>query len=319
MCCELIYSHLLAAPSTKKRIAEPADSPSDTYKVQKHGLSKEMQFYYEKIVEAILGESEELKNLAFESVRQDSAIRYLTPYLVRLITEKILKNMNNLKITNSMLRLIRAILINQNVPTEAYLHQVIPNVLTCLVGKDLCRDPREDHWSLRAYASKLVAHICKKYSTVYAMLQTRVTKTLLHALLGPEKTLSTNYGAIVGLHALGPEAIRLFLIPSLFELKGKLSKAFNSSDSANGFSADKIDAEKCYGAAVDALFSYYEFLMTKGDIGAGGASSVTADIESNVDKHDKDSKLSEMESEIRAKHPFFAEKIIEKLHTLPQL
>lgn len=273
---------------------------SNIDKDKKGGLSKEIQFYYEKIVEAILGESEELKKLAFESVRQDSAIQYLTPYLVRLITEQVLKNMNNLKITNSMLRLTHAILSNQAVLIEVYLHQLIPNILTCLVGKTLCKNPREDHWSLRTYASKLVAHICKKYNTVYAILQTRITKTLLHALLGPDKSFPTNYGAIVGLNMLGPEVVKLFLIPSLFEFNPKLEKALKSP-STNGFSPEKFSAEKCFEAVVDALSSYYDFLLTKGDIGS---------------EEDKRNRLSSIKDSIYAKHPLYAEKIIEKLHLI---
>ena len=34
-----------------------------------------------------------------------------------------------------------------------YLHQLLPGVLTCVVGKRLASGPAEDHWSLRDQAA----------------------------------------------------------------------------------------------------------------------------------------------------------------------
>ena len=47
----------------------------------------------------------------------------------------------------------------------------MPAVLTCIVGKRLCADPTEDHWSLRHQASTLVCTIITRYAERYPTLQ----------------------------------------------------------------------------------------------------------------------------------------------------
>lgn len=44
---------------------------------------------------------------------------------------------------------------------------------------------------------------------MYNNLQTRLTKTLLHAFLDPKRAITQHYGAIQGLAALGPNMVLL--------------------------------------------------------------------------------------------------------------
>jgi hypothetical protein len=91
----------------------------------------------------------------------------------------------------------------------------MPAILTCLVGKRLCEKPTENHWELRDYCATLVSYICRRFGTAYKTLQPRITKTLLHAFLDPTKPLTTHYGAVVGLSALGIYVIQLLLLPNI--------------------------------------------------------------------------------------------------------
>jgi hypothetical protein len=40
----------------------------------------------------------------------------------------------------------------------------MPAILTCVVGKRLCEDPADDHWSLRDFAAGLVSRVCSAYA-----------------------------------------------------------------------------------------------------------------------------------------------------------
>jgi len=92
----------------------------------------------------------------------------------------------------------------------------MPAILTCLLGKQLCRTPSvEDHWSLRDAAAQILKTVCKNYGNAYHTLEARVTKTLLKAFLDPLRPLPTHYGAIVGLSVLGYEVIRSMLLPNI--------------------------------------------------------------------------------------------------------
>ena len=47
------------------------------------------------------------------------------------------------------------------IPVAAQLHQMLPSILTCVVGKRLSA-PGQNHWELRDSASTLVAHVCHR-------------------------------------------------------------------------------------------------------------------------------------------------------------
>lgn len=95
------------------------------------------------------------------------------------------------------------------------LHQLIPPILSCLVGRTICESPQQDHWTVRQRAASLIATICERYGKSYHTLQPRITKTLLRAFLDPARPLTTQYGAIVGLDRLGPEVTRVLIVPNI--------------------------------------------------------------------------------------------------------
>jgi hypothetical protein len=53
-------------------------------------LTQELQLYYTKITEAVLSETEDLRNAGIESIAQDPGIQGLLPYLVEFISDTVL-------------------------------------------------------------------------------------------------------------------------------------------------------------------------------------------------------------------------------------
>lgn len=50
--------------------------------------------------------------------------------------------------------------------------------MTCIVSRQLCLRPDVDnHWALRDFAARLIAQICKNFSTTTNNIQSRITKT----------------------------------------------------------------------------------------------------------------------------------------------
>jgi len=135
---------------------------------------------------------------------------------------------------------------------EPYLHQLMPSILTCVVGRRLSEHSSEDHWELRDFAASLVAHVCQTFGRSYATLQPRVTKTLLQAFLEPNKPLPTHYGGIRALAALGPQSIGLFIVPNCATyVRTVLQKELRSEDPQR-----QRDAGKVRGALLDAVGTY---------------------------------------------------------------
>ncbi|ORX55696.1 DUF1546-domain-containing protein [Hesseltinella vesiculosa] len=222
----------------------------DVKPLVKHILSKELQMYFERITDSIVSDDERLRSQAFESLGNDPGLHQLLPYFVQHIQKKVIQNHKHLDILDAMLSTVHAILNNPHLFVEPYLHQLIPSILTCLVAKSICEHPLEqDHWHVRDRAAKLIAHISSQYGKVYHTLQPRITKTLLRAFLDPAKPLTTQYGSIKGLNALGPDVTRTLMVPNIkFYADNCLQHAVNSQHplTQNG-------AAKCKEALVETL------------------------------------------------------------------
>lgn len=78
----------------------------------------------------------------------------------------------------------------------------------------------------------------------YPSLQPQITRTLLNAFLDPSKPLTTHYGAIVGLTALGEHVIELALLPNIPAYLELLRPVLANK----GEATKHLEAEKCYQA-----------------------------------------------------------------------
>eukprot|EP00793_Prasinoderma_coloniale_P001147 PRCOL_00006138-RA len=250
-------------------------------------ISKELQQYYEKITELVLlGDSDANKSLlraALKSLSTDTGLHPLTPLFVQFIADEVTRHLADVDILSALMRAAYALLTNPSLHIEAYLHQLMPSILTCLVGKRLGVPkaageggagpggglaPAEksaadksaaltvDHWQLREHAASLVALVCERFGGSYANLQPRITRTLVRALMDPKKPLTTHYGSIVGIAALGARVVQLLLMPNLGEyltlLEEEAAKAEKTGDAARQY-----EASRCRGAVQAAVGSFF--------------------------------------------------------------
>ncbi|KAG8452735.1 hypothetical protein GDO86_004504, partial [Hymenochirus boettgeri] len=96
------------------------------------------------------------------------------------------------------------------------LHELIPAVMTCIVSRQLCLRPDVDnHWALRDFAARLIAQICKNFSTTTNNIQSRITKTFTKSWVDDRTPWTTRYGSIAGLAELGPDVVKTLIVPRL--------------------------------------------------------------------------------------------------------
>lgn len=237
----------------KRKRAAAAESDLQVRPIVKHTLSKELQLYYEKITKAVKGTSEKVATAALNSLATDPGIQQLLPYFTQFISDEVTHNLHNLAYLKNLMRMVRALLQSNNLHIEPYLHQLMPPILTCLVGRRLCENPNEDHWELRDYAASLVALICLRFGKAYTNLQPRITKTLINAFLDLSRPLTTHYGAIVGLSSLGHYVTQLLILPNLKSYLTLLEPELNGTNAIR-----RLEAKKCYGALLKAAGRYLE-------------------------------------------------------------
>ena len=160
----------------------------------KHVLSRELQLYYDSVTEAITQGTRVQQDAALKSLGSDAGFQELVPYLTLFVSDTVTHSLRNLDLLHVLMRGVHALLDNPHVALAPYIHQLVPAILTCVVGKRLCAEPLENHWKLRDYAAELVALLCEKFGPSFDTLQPRITKTLLGAFTNAARPRTTHYG-----------------------------------------------------------------------------------------------------------------------------
>lgn len=225
----------------------------------KHVLSQELQMYYEKVTEGIKNENKQNKENILESLTLDAGIQPLIPYFSQFISEQVTLNLRKLELLYYLMRMCHSLLMNPSLQLELYLHQFIPSILTCLVGKRLSNDPKENHWALRNLSSEIISFICKKYNSSYHTLEKRITKTLLHCLLDPNKPRTSHYGSIIGITSLGPHLTQLLLLNPIENSNLKIFYQFLEPELYSNNYIKRTEAFMCYNALLNASKSCYNY------------------------------------------------------------
>lgn len=228
----------------------PAKVGAEVKSTLRHELSKELQLYFEHLTHVLYGEDAAQFDACLESVSEDDSIAQLLPYLTFFISDTVNKYKQNLPLMVSCMRLVGALLRNPIFQLELYLHQLLPAILTCLVGRRLCASPRDNHWTLRDYTAVLVGRICRQFGKDYQTLQPRITRTLVDALDNVKRPLTTHYGAILGLSSLGKRVVDLLLRDRLGGYASKIKKLLKDPKQKE---IRKYEASKVLGAMVWAV------------------------------------------------------------------
>ncbi|XP_063224205.1 transcription initiation factor TFIID subunit 6 [Bacillus rossius redtenbacheri] len=193
-----------------------------------HELSVEQQLYYKEITEACVGSDEARRAEALQSLASDPGLHEMLPRMCTFIAEGVKVNVvqNNLALLIYLMRMVKALLDNQSLYLEKYLHELLPAVATCVVSKQLCVRPELDnHWALRDFASRLMLQICKNFNTATNNVQSRVTRMFCRFLRDERMPLSSLYGSVQGLSELGPEVIKVFILPNVKYISERIEGA----------------------------------------------------------------------------------------------
>ncbi|GLC67259.1 hypothetical protein PLESTF_000534400 [Pleodorina starrii] len=182
------------------------------------------------------------------TMQTDPGMQQLLPYLTKYVCDEVTGGLRHLPRLHMALRVVQALLLNPSVQLEPYLHQIMPPLLTCCMAKALGPSPACDHWKLRDSAATLVAQLCSRFGEPFYSLKVKVSKQLLRALLDGSKPLTSHYGAVAGLAALGHATVRLLLLPQLEPYLAKLQPAL----AARKEGLRQYEATKVYGALLAA-------------------------------------------------------------------
>lgn len=256
----------------------------------KHVLSQELQLYLDR-VSLVLTSTEELQRAGpavaasvtgsadggavippqpapgqllqgvLASLASDPGLQPVVPYLVQSIGEGVVTGLRDLPRLLRLLSAIKVLAGNPALDLVPYLHQLLPAVLTCLVAKRLGERGDSGHWEVRDCAAGVAHSLCVKYGDPLHNLQPRIIKTLVKAFRDSSKPMTTHYGAVVGLAAMGHLTVREVLVPALQPCLATLLPLLEKEDcsgstqgqAAAGAAQKHGDANKLFGALQSAI------------------------------------------------------------------
>lgn len=157
----------------------------------KHILSKELQMYYDKIISSLTTDRSVISHL-----ENESGIQQLVPYFIQYFNETIMKNLNNEFILTYILEAYFSLIKNKQIFIDPYLHQIIPSILTCIVGKNV------QSKTVREFSSQIIYYIYNEFSYKFTTLAPRITNTLVKTYSDDTKTEDQHYGAVYCLSLL---------------------------------------------------------------------------------------------------------------------
>ncbi|ETV98945.1 hypothetical protein, variant 1 [Aphanomyces invadans] len=219
----------------------------------KHVLTDEMQLYFEKVTDAIKSDEFHRQQAAFISLTKDPGLHQLLPYFSKFIYDQVKTSQRDLTLLTAILRMARCLLSNTSLRIELYLEQLIPSILTCVLNRQLCENPADDHWAVRKSAAQLMAQICHRFGESYESLQLRVSKIYHEAFLDPTRPLTSQYGAIVGCLYLGPLVMESLLFPHIATYLRRLDPVLSPK---NPNLVQRLEALHCVGMLEQAAGQY---------------------------------------------------------------
>lgn len=185
-------------PEPKKEILTALAEEAELKQQNKHILPKELQLYFDKILSMI---KSDMKDIAIECLEKESGLQQLVPYFIQHISELILKSFKEAEVLKTCIALYFSLIKNKHVFIDPYLHQILPSLLTCVIGKSIEDD------DVRKMSADIVKYIYDTYSRSYKTLAPRVLKTLTGVWMDPNRSEDSQYGALYCLSILSTNVV----------------------------------------------------------------------------------------------------------------
>ncbi|KIH61905.1 hypothetical protein ANCDUO_07818 [Ancylostoma duodenale] len=247
----------------RKRTPLPSESgaPSVSYRLAAQGvpkkeqilikpsfvepLSVEQQIYLKEIVEACVGQDDRKRQQALQSLERDTGIQVLLPRLSRLIYTSIRCNIVHrcLSMLIYVVRMMRAVAVNKSVKLDGVLHEFLPSLMSCMLGRVVCTRPESDnHWALRDFAGKTLITIIKDHGTKET--RRRAFRAVKRIFDEPSSSYSMIYGTITTLLEFANPVERIRLHPRFLILLDRTRAAAATS----GDQQERIEAHKLHAS-----------------------------------------------------------------------
>jgi len=245
--------------------------------VAPHEISREQQLYFKELTTKCISNEKQVRDEAVHSLSTDPGLAAVLPRLTVFIIEGIRVGLGDCKMyyIQYMLEMLDNLLQNKAIRLEKFLHDIIPSVISCMVCTQICGRPLEqDHWSVRGFASRILAGLVRSHNLGTNQIQSRVIKMLHHALDKQNSGLVSTFGVLAGLCELGSLTISTIVLPEIRNIYRRVElKCATSQDPIDRHAKERIKellVRKCAHVVQEhlpELLSVDDYEQKFGDIG----------------------------------------------------
>lgn len=182
----------------------------------KHLLTKELSMYYDKILQAMETEPE----IAIECLANESGIQQLVPYFIHHFKLEVKNNFEKSDSLNTILLLYNALLKNQYIFIDPYLHEILPPLLSCVIHSTAGE-------KVLHTASGIIKYIYDTFSFKYKTLAPRIINFLKNTWLDEKMKPEMQYGALYCLSHLSDQIARETILANIKEYKSNHESVVN--------------------------------------------------------------------------------------------
>lgn len=238
----VLNSHWLVIDNIQPDLPENLDlqkqekSKLDDYQAEsqiksnlKHVLSTELKLYFDKIIDMLeyfSKESDFSNNLKLndllEKIKNEVGIQQLVPYFVQIYNDKLVQNPESSII---VLLFYKALINNECIFIDSYLHEIIPTMLTIIISRVYSNNNKA-----REIVNDILKHIFNKYANLYKNLGPRIINSLIKNIKNIEKNVD-NLSAINSI---------CFICPEYKYILNKILKEDNLSSEIRNYILKKI-------------------------------------------------------------------------------
>ncbi|XP_077301520.1 uncharacterized protein LOC143922168 [Arctopsyche grandis] len=170
----------------------------------RHLLTKELSMYFEKILQTIETDPE----IAITCLLNETGIQQLVPYFLHHFKLEMRKGEPDSPSLSVILKMYGSLLNNKYIFIDPYLHEILPPLLSCVIGKNVSENCRAD-------ASNSVKYIYETFGLKYKSLAPRIINFLIKAWTDNTKPENVQFGALLCLSKLSDRAAQEYIIPNI--------------------------------------------------------------------------------------------------------
>ncbi|KAI6205218.1 TAF domain-containing protein [Aphelenchoides besseyi] len=192
-----------------------------------HAICLEQQVLFTEIIEAIMGNDEQKRIEALNTLQNDCGLQLLLPSFSIAILEGVRCNIAqlNLALLIYHMRMLQALSQNKNLALDRVLHYLLPAMLSCILSRRVGKPNVDNHWPLREFASRLLYNICK--TSANSNTQVRVIQALSGVFTKGNSSMTTMCAAVVALKDFGKEVINSTVVPIAEQLTIAVQKVID--------------------------------------------------------------------------------------------